>query len=152
VEWLTSEMERRIVAEMHRVDDEWGGIVRAVSEGAVQAEVTRRAYEYERGIQEGRIPKVGVNRYRVEEEAPQVELHPYRPEQAEESIGRTAQVIAARDPQAVAAALEALRQAAVNGSNTMPPLMQAVRAYATLGEISRVLKEVFGAFQEPVRF
>ncbi len=150
VEWLTDEMEKRIVAEMQRVDEEWGGIVKAVSEGLVQAEVARQAYEYERAIQEGRIRKVGVNIYRMEEEAREVALHPYRPEAAEESIRRTREVKASRDARAVEEALRRVREAAVSGQNLMPALMDAVRAYATLGEITAVLKEVFGVFREPV--
>ncbi len=151
VEWLTNEMERRIRAEMRRVDDEMGGIVRAVSDGAVQREVARQAWQTEQGIQNGTVPKVGVNRYRMAEEQRAVELHPYRPEQADESIRRTNEVRAGRDARAVAAALASVRRSAVEGQNVMPAMMEAVRAYATLGEISAELKQVFGVFQEPVR-
>ncbi len=87
----------------------------------------------------------------MDEEAPEVALHPYRPEQAEESIRRTAAVVANRDGEAVTQALGKVRRAAQEGQNTMPALMEAVQAYATLGEITRVLKDVFGTFQEPVR-
>lgn len=150
IEWLTNELERRIVAEMQRVDGEMGGIVRAVSDGVVQREVAHQAFQFERGIQDGTIPKVGVNRYRVEEERRGVELHEYKPEQALESIRRTNAVRADRDPHRLAAALESLREAAVNGRNVMPAMMDAVRAYATLGEMTRTLKDVFGEFKEPV--
>jgi len=151
VEWLTNEMEKRIVAEMKRVDEEWGGIVQAVSEGVVQREVALQAFKYEQGIQNGTIRKVGVNTYRMEEEERDVALHPYKPEQAEESMRRTADVKAGRDPEAVAAVLEKIRQVAANGENVMPVMMEAVQAYATLGEITQTLKEVYGTFQEPVR-
>jgi methylmalonyl-CoA mutase N-terminal domain/subunit len=150
VEWLTDEIEKRIVAEMERVDEEWGGIVRAVSEGIVQREVAHQAFQYEQGVQNGTIPKVGVNRYRMEEEERDVALHPYKPERAEESIRRTAEVKAARDAEAVAAVLEKVRQTAANGGNIMPVMMDAVQAYATLGEITQALKDVFGTFREPV--
>jgi methylmalonyl-CoA mutase N-terminal domain/subunit len=151
VEWLTSEMERRIAAEMQRVDREMGGILQAVRSGAVQREVAHQAWQYEQGLQSGAIPKVGVNRYRLEEEPPAVELHEYRPEQAEESIRRLQAVRAGRDPAAVTAALARVCEAAANGQNVMPAMLQAVRAYVTLGEITRTLKSVFGEFQEPVR-
>ncbi|NUQ38410.1 MAG: methylmalonyl-CoA mutase [Caldilineales bacterium] len=151
VEWLTNEMENRMLAEMQRVQEQWGGIVRAVSEGRIQAEVARQAYETERKMQSGEIAKVGVNRYRMEEEAREVAMHPYRVEDAAESIRRTAEVKAGRDPQAVAAALTQLHEAAAADQNTMPALMAAVRAYATLGEIMSVLKGVYGVFREPVR-
>lgn len=150
VEWLTSELEKRIVAEMERVEKEWGGIVRAVSEGLVQREVAQQAFRYEQGVQDGSIRKVGVNIYHMEEEERDVALHPYKPEQAEESIGRTAEVISTRDPESVTLALEKLRGQAAGGDNLMPVMMEAVKSYATLGEITSVLKEVFGIFQEPV--
>ena len=150
VESLTNEIEARIVTEMRRVDDEWGGIVKAVSEGIVQGEVAHQAFAYEKGLQDGSIPKVGVNRYSMEEEKRDVALHAYNPDQAEDAIRRTAEVIARRDSNAVKAALEKVRDAAGSGQNLMPSLMEAVRAYATIGEITGVLKDVFGKFPEPV--
>ncbi|MFQ5398701.1 MAG: methylmalonyl-CoA mutase [Anaerolineae bacterium] len=151
VESLTNEMEQRIVTEMARVETEWGGIVRAVSEGIVQNEVAYQAFKFEQGIQNGTIPKIGVNRHRMEEEERDVALHPYKHEQAEESIRRTAEVKTGRDETAVTQALDTLRQTAKNGQNTMPAFMDAVKTYATLGEMTAVLKEVYGTFQEPVR-
>ena len=151
VEWLTNEMERRIVAEMASVDREMGGIVRAVTEGTVQRAVAHQAWQLERGLQDGSIPKVGVNRHRMETTTfqPEVELHRYRPEQAEEAIRRTNAIRASRNPAAVAAALAKVRDVTVNGQNVMPAMMEAVRAQATLGEITGTLKQVFGKFQEP---
>jgi methylmalonyl-CoA mutase N-terminal domain/subunit len=150
VEWLTSELEKRIQLEMLRVDEQWGGIMNAVQEGTVQREVAHQAWQYESGIQDGSIPKVGVNRYRVEEEVQEVELHPYRPEHGEQSIQRTAKVLSERDSQRALASLDQLRQAAVDGENLMPAALEAVRAYATLGEMTAVMKQVFGEFREPV--
>jgi methylmalonyl-CoA mutase N-terminal domain/subunit len=149
VEWLTNEMEKKIVEEMAKVD-EMGGIVKAISEGYVQREVARQAYLYEKGIQDGTIVKVGVNKYRMEEEERDVQLHEYRPEQAEEQIRWLNQVRAKRDGAAVSQALEKLRHAAEGTENLMPYIMEAVRAYATVGEMTQVLKDVFGEFKEPV--
>jgi methylmalonyl-CoA mutase N-terminal domain/subunit len=150
VEWLTNELEKRIVAEMKRVDAEWGGIVQAIARGYVQREIARQAYLYEKGIQEGSIVKVGVNKYRLEEEARDVALHEYRPQAVEEQQARLAQVKAERDGAAVSQALESLRQAAAGTENVMPYVFDAVRVYATLGEMTQVLKGVFGEFREPV--
>ena len=150
IEWLTSELEKRIVEEMERVDNEWGGILNAVEEGTVQRAVAHQAWKHERGIQEGSIPKVGVNRYRMEEQHREVELHPYQAELADRSIQRTAQVITNRDGNTAESALERLREAATVGDNLMPASLEAVRAYATLGEMTAVMKEVFGEFKEPV--
>lgn len=155
IEWLTREMEQRIVAEMRRVDEEWGGIVKAVSNGLVQQQVSRQAYEYEQKLQHGEIVKVGMNKYRVEaqaEEAPDVELHPYRQEAMAEQLRRLEAVKQERDSTEVEAALQQVRDVCQRGQNVMPAMMRAVRAYCTLGEIIGVMKETLGEFQEPVRF
>ncbi len=151
LEWLTSEMEKRIAREMNRVDEEWGGIVHAVSEGIIQSAVAREAYRYEKGLQEGTIRKVGVNIFRVEEETREVAMHPYNPADAEESVRRTQAIKSSRDPARVEAALSRVREACLSEQNIMPPLMEAVKTYATLGEMMGVLKEVYGMFREPVR-
>ncbi len=154
IEWLTNEMEARIAAEMKRVDAEMGGIVNAVSKGLVQAEVAKQALAYEQKIQSGEMIKVGVNKYRTEEGrvSQEVELHEYKPEATAEQLARLAQVKAERDAGAVDAALARVRADGQAGVNLMPAMMQAVRAYATVGEITGVLKSVFGEFQEPVRW
>jgi methylmalonyl-CoA mutase, N-terminal domain len=154
VEWLTNEMETRIVAEMKRVDTEMGGIVKAVSEGRVQGEVARQAFLYEQKLQRGEIVKVGVNKYRMEDakSSQDVELHEYKPEATEEQLRRLAQVKVERDASAVQATLARVRDDAQTGVNLMPAMLQAVRAYATVGEITGVLKQVFGEFREPVRW
>jgi methylmalonyl-CoA mutase N-terminal domain/subunit len=154
VEWLTHEMETRISAEMRRVDEEMGGIVKAVSEGTVQREVAQQAYLFEKGIQDGSIPKVGVNKYRMDESLDErdVALHPYRREVVEEQMVRLAQIRAERDGETVSQALDALRRAAGDGENVMPYVLNAVNAYATLGEMTDVFRQVFGEFKEPVSF
>jgi methylmalonyl-CoA mutase N-terminal domain/subunit len=159
IESLTNELERRIVAEMKRVDEEWGGIVKAISEGRVQREVARQAYLYEKGVQDGSIVKVGVNKYRTSSPGggrpeagggEDVALHEYNLQAVEEQQARLAQVKGERDGAAVSQALESLRQAAAGKENVMPYVLEAARAYATLGEMTQVLKDVFGEFREPV--
>jgi methylmalonyl-CoA mutase, N-terminal domain len=154
VEWLTDEMERRIVAEMNRVDGEMGGIVNAVAAGRIQARVAQQAYLYEQKLQRGEIVKVGVNKYRAEggQDSEAVEMHEYRAEATEEQLRRLAEVKAGREPGAVAAGLARVGDDARSGVNLMPAMLQAVRAYATVGEITAQLKQVFGDFKEPVRW
>jgi methylmalonyl-CoA mutase N-terminal domain/subunit len=133
--------------------DESGGIVAAVAEGRIQAEVSRQAYENEKAIRDGTFRKVGVNCYRMEEEERDVELHPYRREEAEKQISRLNEVRSWRNDERVADALEVVRQTASNErANLMPAIMQAVIAYASVGEITAVLKDVFGTYREPVVF
>ncbi len=154
VETTTNEMDAAIVAIMERVQAD-GGIVRAIAEGAVQAEVSRQAYEHEVAVRAGTVKKVGVNCFVEDEEDTQdgsVEFHPYRSEEADRQRERLARVKAGRDAGAVRSALVAVRQAAEAGDNTMPAIIEAVTAYATVGEVCAALKDVFGEYREPVRF
>jgi methylmalonyl-CoA mutase N-terminal domain/subunit len=151
VETLTNEMEGRIVEAMKEVEDR-GGIVKAISDGAIQAHVSRQAYDREKAIRSGAIRKVGVNCHRIEEEDHPVELHPFRAEEAARAIERVRQVRRERDSAAAERAVGAVRAAAAEGRNVMPAVMAAVAAYATVGEIMGGLRKEFGVFREPVRF
>jgi methylmalonyl-CoA mutase N-terminal domain/subunit len=151
VETLTNQMEQKILAIMKDLDAR-GGIVRAVTEGLVQAEVNRQAYLQEQRIKSGEIKKVGVNCYQEEEAERKIEFHPYREEEAARQRERLQAVRARRDAALVDARLEAVRRAARDGANVMPAVMEAVEAYATVGEVCGVFQEVFGTFQEPVHF
>ncbi|MHC4601339.1 MAG: methylmalonyl-CoA mutase family protein, partial [Planctomycetota bacterium] len=149
VETLTNEMEKRIVDCMADVEAR-GGIVRCVADGYVQRLVSRQAFEHEKRIQSGEIVKVGVNKYREAEEERDVELHPFKAEEAEKQVRRLEAVRARRDGAEVEKRLAALRTAAETGANIMPAMVDAVGAYATVGEIAGLLREVFGEFREPI--
>jgi len=151
VESTTNAMEQKIVQIMDDLDAR-GGIVQAVAEGIVQAEVNRQAYAQERRIQSGEIPKVGVNCFVEEEEERPVEFHAYSEQEAAKQLARLEEVRAARDGPRVETLLDAVRSAAAAKLNVMPAIMDAVEAYATVGEVCGVLKEVYGTYQEPVRF
>ena len=151
IETTTNQMEQKIREIMARVDAQ-GGIVHSVSEGLVQAEVNRQAYEQERRLQAGDTKKIGVNCFREEEEEREVEFHPYREDEAQAQIGRLERVRRERDDVVVEALLGKVRAAAAGRENVMPAVMNAVEAYATVGEVCGVLKEVFGTYREPVRF
>lgn len=151
VETMTNEMERAIVGITKDLD-ETGGIVEAIAQGRVQADVNRQAYERERRIAAGETPKVGVNVFQEEEEEREIEFHPYRAGEASKQIERLARVRRERDADVVTAALGRLREAAREGRNVMPETIDAVEAYATVGEVCGVLAEVYGRYREPVRF
>ena len=151
VESLTDEFERRIKACMKDVEER-GGIVKGISEGYIQSEVSRQAYETERKIQSGEIVKVGVNKYRMEEEERDVEYHEYDRDKTDEQICSLQKVRAERDDVLVKEKLEILREKAGGAENLMPFIIDAVKAYATVGEMADVMREVFGEFREPVRF
>jgi methylmalonyl-CoA mutase N-terminal domain/subunit len=132
--------------------DASGGIVKAVETGLVQAEVSRNAFLREKGIQDGTIRKVGVNCFRVAEDEREVELHPYKREEAGRQIARLNRIRAERDNDAVQKSLKNVRAAAVAGDNLVPPIIEAVKTMATVGEVTAALKEVFGEYKEPIRF
>ncbi|HJO38205.1 MAG: methylmalonyl-CoA mutase family protein [Vicinamibacterales bacterium] len=152
VETMTNRMERLIVETMDRLDAE-GGIVQGVTDGRVQAEVNRQAFERELRQQRGETKKVGVNCFAEDEpEEPSVEFHPYRQAEAGRQIERLRRIRTERDSDAVARALARVRENASGGRNVMPAVMDAVEAYGTVGEVCGALKSVFGTYQEPVRF
>jgi methylmalonyl-CoA mutase N-terminal domain/subunit len=144
-------MEDKIRAAMAEVDEK-GGIVQAIAEGHVQAAVSRQAYEHLKKLERGDIRKVGVNCYRTEEEEPDVAFHPFKEEDAEKQIERLNRVRVERDAQKVDQALAELFEDAEAGTNVMPAVMNAVKVYATLGEITDCLVDVYGRYKEPIRF
>jgi methylmalonyl-CoA mutase N-terminal domain/subunit len=152
VETTTNQMEERILETMRGLDEQ-GGIVRAVSEGRVQAEVSRQAYEHERRLRAGTVKKVGVNCF-VEQGEPEaeVEFHPYREAQAQAQVARLERVRRERYGERVRQTLAAVSRAAEKGENVMPSIMAAVEAYASVGEITQALVAVLGRYREPVRF
>jgi len=150
IETLTKQMEEKIVEEMKRVD-EIGGMIKAVETGYIQREVARQAYEFEKGVQKGALIKVGVNKY-TEGEEMEVELHEYRWGSAEEQIQRLREVKRERDNRKVVQLLKDLDKAARDEKNVMPYLLECCKHYATVGEMTKVFKEVYGEFKEPSLF
>ncbi|HAM55978.1 MAG TPA: methylmalonyl-CoA mutase [Candidatus Rokubacteria bacterium] len=154
VEALTTEMEQKILEEMAHVET-LGGIIEAVKSGAIQAEVARQAYLFEQKLLSGEIPKVGVNRHvapDAESQGRDLELYRVDPRAAEAQLAKLERLRGERDPRAVSRALSRLRDEARGPGNLMEPILDAVRAYATLGEMAGALKDVFGEHKEPVRF
>jgi len=148
VETLTNQMEEKITQYMQEVE-KVGGMAHAVESGYVQRVVAQQAYLYEKALQEGELRKVGVNIYRDEAAVPEVELHDYNAEAATSQIKALQEVKRQRDNKKVAVTLKALEQATREKKNVMPYLVEAVRAYATVGEMTSVFKSVYGEFKEP---
>ncbi len=152
VESLTDEMEAKIVEAMEEVE-KWGGIVEAVEKGVIQRKVAQQAYQEELKIISGELIKIGVNKYRREErEERPVELHPYNVVEEREQIERLNRLKGERDDAQVKGCLTRLREAAQGDENLMPYILDCVRCYTSLGEITGLLKEVFGEFKEPSLF
>jgi methylmalonyl-CoA mutase N-terminal domain/subunit len=151
IEWLTKEMEQKIVECMKQVED-FGGMIKAVESGYIQSEVSRQAYIREKKIQSGEIPKIGVNKYVMDgEDRAEVELHPFNTKVAEEQKRKLDEIKRTRNSNEVSEALLSLKKATRTKDNLMPHILKAVKNYATLGEITRVFKDTFGEFKEPVR-
>jgi methylmalonyl-CoA mutase N-terminal domain/subunit len=154
VESITNAMEEQIVAELAAVE-RMGGIVEAVKSGALQAEVARQAYLFEQKIVSGEIPKVAVNCHvgdTAAEADRDVELYAFDQAVADTQVARLGRVRRERDPAGARAALRRLSDEARGQGNLMPPILEAVNAYATLGEINRAMKDVFGEYKEPVKW
>jgi methylmalonyl-CoA mutase, N-terminal domain len=150
VEWLTDEMERRALELIGKIDA-LGGMLKAVEHGFPQREIAESAYRWQQEIERGERTVVGVNAFRVAEDPPIATLKVDESVQ-QAQIDRLAAVKAGRSAPAVAGTLGGVERAAREGQNVMPPIIEAVKAYATLGEISDVLRKVHGTYREDGRF
>jgi methylmalonyl-CoA mutase N-terminal domain/subunit len=146
VEYLTDEMEQRANRYIQRID-ELGGIIRAVEEGYPQKEISESAYRFQREVEQGDRSIVGVNAFKNKTDAP-ISLLKIDEEVAHQQVERVKQVRAERDAAKVEAALSKVEAACRGTDNLMPPVLEAVKAYATLGEISDVFRKVWGQYRE----
>lgn len=150
METLTKQMDEKIREEMEAIENS-GGIVECIRSGLIQKKLAQQAYEFERDIQSGDLVKVGVNKYVAEEEA-EVELHEYNEAWAEEQIKDLKELRRTRSGQPVVDSLKKLERIAREGGNVMYPLVECCKAYATVGEMSDVFKDVFGEYVQPTLF
>jgi methylmalonyl-CoA mutase, N-terminal domain len=150
VEWLTDEMERRALDHVRRID-EMGGMLRAVEEGYPQREIAESAYRWQKEIEAGDRVVVGVNAFRLDEAEP-IPILKIDESVARGQVERLRAVRARRSAARVAETLAGVERACRDGTNVVPPVVEAVKAYATLGEISDVLRAVFGTYREDGRF
>jgi methylmalonyl-CoA mutase N-terminal domain/subunit len=146
VEALTDEMERQALAYFERID-RLGGVVPAIEQGFFQREIADSAARYQQEIDQKRRTVVGVNDY-VSEEPLRIPLLRMDPDGYARQLARLARVRRERDGGALRAALAAVEAAARSRENLMPPIIQAVAFYATLGEVCGVLRRVFGEYRE----
>jgi methylmalonyl-CoA mutase N-terminal domain/subunit len=149
VEALTTKIEHEAIAYMDRIA-EMGGVLSAIEQGFVQGEIAEAAYRYQQEVDHVQRTVVGVNRFTVENEVVgELYRHDGTREQLQrEKLGR---IKRERDQAAVEAALEKVRLTAAGTDNLMPPIVEAVRAYATVGEICNVLRGVFGKYRGVVK-
>jgi methylmalonyl-CoA mutase N-terminal domain/subunit len=140
-------MEREAFEYIEKIDA-MGGIVRSIELGFPQKEIAESAYRYQRQLESGDKVMVGVNRYGGGEEPP-IEVLRVSADVERRQIERTRARNRARAAETVRERLAAVRDAAKNGTNLMPPMIDAVKAQCTVGEISDVFREVFGVYRDP---
>ncbi len=148
IEKLTDEIEAQAREYLRRIDA-MGGMVRAIEAGYVQREIQQAAYEYQQAIERGERVVVGVNQY-VDQTRSSPPLLRIDPEIERAQVERLAGLRARRDAARVQATLQAVEETARSDRNLLPAILDAVKAYATVGEISDALRRVFGEYQESV--
>ena len=150
LERLTDQMEEQAMAYIRKID-EMGGIVRAIDSGYPQKEIADAAYRYQIMDDRGRKVVVGVNKYVMSDLKP-VEFLRLDDAIEREQVESVRATKASRDPAKVEKRLTQLADACRGGQNVMPVLMDAVKDYVSLGEISDVYRRVFGLYREPIIF
>ncbi len=149
VEFLTDRIEESILAYMKRVEEQGGGLA-AIESGWMRREIEEEAYRKQRGIEEGSHVVVGVNRFAEGGEARYDAMPSVTADTEGEQLARLAKIRSERDAARVTRALAEVKRAAVEGRNTVPSILEAVRAYASVGEITSELASVWGRHEQRV--
>ncbi|MGB9931814.1 methylmalonyl-CoA mutase family protein [Haloarcula amylolytica] len=153
IESLTDEVEEKTMAYINHIRDELGdgsvrdGVIQGIQDGYFQREIQDAAYEYQQRVESDEEVMVGVNKYTVEEDT-EPEILTVDEDVQERQRDKLATVKADRDDAAVEAALDELQQVITDGGNVMPVIIDAVKAYATMGEIMAVFEAEYGSYQE----
>jgi methylmalonyl-CoA mutase N-terminal domain/subunit len=146
IEWLTNHIERGIWEYIAKID-EMGGALEAIKKGYIQKEIMRSAHDYQRAVDSGEQVVVGVNKFTTDEK-PVLKLLEISEEVEKKQIERLRKLRRERNNERVSQVLAKVRQVAESEENIMPVLIEAVKAYATVGEITDILREVFGEYRE----
>lgn len=147
IEAQTNRLEEQANAYFRRIE-ELGGMLPAIDQGFFQSEISEAAYRYQREIDEQKRKIVGVNAY-TDDKPVAIPILEMDPQGCARQLARLERVRQERDPGRVGQALDQLRLACQGSQNTMPYILEAVHAYATLGEITDVMRSVFGVYHEP---
>lgn len=147
IETLTDQIEKEAYDYIDKID-RMGGAVAAIEQGYMQQEMAAHAYEYQHEVELGKRTVIGVNKFNDSKKLAEQDVLTADLSVGERQIARLEKMKAARDNDAVKAALEKLREAAKGTENLMPYLIDAVKTYATLGEICGVLREEFGEYKQ----
>jgi len=148
LETLTNQTEKAVYDYFRRID-EIGGVLPAIENGFFQQEIADASYRNQMELDKDERTFVGVNKY-ISEDPPAIPILEMDPAGYQRQVSRLNQLRRERDNEKVQASLNALRRATENHENVMPYLIDCAKAYATLGEMTDVMREVFGLYQEPV--
>jgi methylmalonyl-CoA mutase N-terminal domain/subunit len=146
IEQLTNDVEEQALEYLKKIET-MGGMLRAIETGYVQREIQESAYRYQQAIESQEQVVVGVNRFQLEDEPP-VNVLRIDPSLEHAQVERVRALRERRDAKAVTAALERLQQAAGTNENLLPRILECVEAYATVGEISNTLRDIWGEYRE----
>jgi methylmalonyl-CoA mutase N-terminal domain/subunit len=146
VEALTNEIEGKAIEYIKKIEA-MGGAIQAIESGYIQKEIAESAYQYQKEIEAKKRIVVGINRFQMEEK-PLTDILRIRPEVEEYQKEKLSRVKKERDNVKVKETLALLKKAARGTDNVVPPILEAVKAYASLGEISDALREVFGEYRQ----
>ena len=152
--WFVEELTQRMVDganDYFRRIDEYGGMVEAIEVGYPQREIMEASYAYQQALEREEKLVVGVNAFQSEDDQP-LDILSIPDELADEQVAALEEVRARRDAGAVAASLDRLKKGAEGDENTMPLILDCVKAYASVGEISDALRDVFGTWEEPAAY
>lgn len=149
VEWLTNEVERRAWDYLQQIE-EHSGFIKALDSGWLHRESMRGMIERDQRTNNGQRHTVGVNCFVADHEPHKVEVFRHNPSTFQIQMARLQQLREERDNERVGSTLAALRQACDSGENVMLPLIAAIKAYATIGEIGQILRDAFGVWKVPV--
>ena len=156
VEYMTSEIEERAAKEIKRIED-MGGMLEAIKNGYIHRQITETAFREQKRIESGDKITIGLNMFaEKEEEEERRDYYKPNPKTIASQTAKLKKLRMGRDNERVGVALNKIREVAKKPeseeNNLVPPVLEAVKAYATVGEISGVLREVFGEYQRPVIF
>jgi methylmalonyl-CoA mutase N-terminal domain/subunit len=147
IEWLTKQIEDKAMGYISGID-RLGGALKAIERGYIQKEISYSAYNYQRAVDSGEQVVVGVNKF-VSQDEPEPEILEIGVETERKQVERLKRLKRERNNQRVNEVLSRVRDVARSSQNIMPVLIEAVKAYATVGEISDALRDVFGEYREP---
>lgn len=146
VEYLTDEIEKKVWEYIDKIES-MGGAIRAIESGFIQNEISKSAYEYQMKIEKKEKIIVGVNEFKTDEKQ-KIEIFKLNEEAIKKQIEKLKKLKKERDNDRVKGSLKRLRDCAISGENLMPAIIECVESYATLGEISDTLREIWGEYKE----